>query len=67
MRLKMNDGDALQLVLLIRGVDDFSIETAALKTDRSFVCTFWPALFRVRYHSPWFLFFFLWSEFCVNL
>ena len=64
MRLKMNatvfvdlDGDALQLVLLIRGVRRFFIETAALKSDRSFIGQFLPALFRVRYHCPWYLFF----------
>ena len=59
MRLKMNatvfvdlDGDALQLVLLIRGVDDFFIETAAPKSDRSFTGQFLPFLLRVRYHFP---------------
>ena len=82
------DGDALQLVLLIRNINDFSssleeechllycsgeigsstcspdsrckrflIETAAQKSDRSFTGSFLPALFKVRYHCPWYLFF----------
>ena len=56
------DGDALQLVRLIRGVDDFS-ETAARKSKRSFISPFLPALFRVRYHCPFVSSPFLWSEF----
>ena len=59
MCLKMNaivfvdlDGWALQLVLLIRSVDDFFIKTAARKSDRSFTGPFLPDLFKARYHCP---------------
>ena len=34
----------------------FLIETAALKSDRSFMGPFLPALFRTRCHCPWCLF-----------
>ena len=35
----------------------FFIETAARKSDRSFIGPFLPDLFKVRYHCPWYLFF----------
>ena len=49
------DAWALQLVLLIRGVSDLFIMTAALSSDRSFTGPFLPALFRVRYQCPLYL------------
>ena len=51
------DGDALQFVLLIRGVNDFSSRQRLLKLGRSFIGPFLLSLFRVRYHCPWYLFF----------
>ena len=79
MCLKMNaivvvdlNGGALQLVLLVRGVDDFFVLTAALKSDRSFIGPFLPALFKVRYHCPWYLFFssgvrrYVWSSCAIS-
>ena len=47
----------------------FFIETAALKSDRSFIGPFLPALFRVIYQCPWYLFsssgvrWYVWSSF----
>ena len=64
MCLKMNaivfvdlDGDALQLVLLIRGGDDFSSRQRLENQIEVSQAHFLPALFRVRYHCPWYLFF----------
>ena len=39
----------------------FLIETAALKSDLSFIGPFVPDLFKVRCHCPWYLLMLLWN------
>ena len=64
MCMKMNtivnvdlDGDAFQLGSPDSWCKRFFIKTAARKSDRSFIGPFLLALFKVRYHCPWYLFF----------
>ena len=56
-RLYWSEYRLFNLVLLIRGVDDFSQGQRLENKIRSFIGPFLPALFKVRYHCPWYLFF----------
>ena len=72
MCLKMNaivfvdlDGHALQLVLLIRGVNDFSSRQRLQNQIEVSQALFLLALFRARHHCPWYLFFSSGVRICV--